>query len=255
VSWLDVLLLFVAGSAAGTINAVVGSGSLITFPALLALGYPPVLANVTNNIGVLPGSISGAVAYRRELRGQWRQVLPLAVCSAIGGLIGALLLLVLPASAFNGIVPVLILLAVVLVIVSPWLKRWSAARQAKAEAEMARGERPALWIATGLTGVYGGYFGAAQGVILLSILSILLKGGMQRANAYKNVLAATANGAAAVVFVLSTPVAWLAALIIAVGAVIGGQIGGSVGRRLPPIVYRGIIVVIGIIAIIYFYLG
>ena len=254
-SWLDVLLLFVAGTAAGTINAVVGSGSLITFPALLALGYPPVLANVTNNIGVLPGSISGAVAYRRELHGQWRHVLPLAGCSALGGLVGALLLLVLPASAFNGIVPVLILLAVVLVIVSPWLRRWSAARQAKAEAEMARGERPALFAATGLTGVYGGYFGAAQGVILLSILSILLKGGMQRANAYKNVLAATANGAAAVVFVFSTPVAWVAALVIAVGAVIGGQIGGSVGRRLPPIVYRGIIVVIGIVAIIYFYVG
>lgn len=252
-SWLDVLILFVAGTAAGTINAVVGSGSLITFPALLALGYPPVLANVTNNIGVLPGSISGAVAYRRELRGQWRQVLPLAGCSAVGGLIGALLLLVLPASAFNGVVPVLILLAVVLVIVSPWLKRWSAARQAKTEADMARGERPTLFTTVGLTGVYGGYFGAAQGVILLSILSILLKGGMQRANAYKNVLAATANGAAAVVFVFSTPVAWVAALIIAVGAVIGGQIGGRVGRRLPPIVYRGIIVVIGIVAIIYFY--
>jgi uncharacterized membrane protein YfcA len=252
-SWLEVVLLFVAGTAAGTINAVVGSGSLITFPTLVALGYPPVLANVTNNIGVLPGSISAVFSYRREMKGQWRAILPLAICSAVGGLTGALLLLVLPASAFDEIVPVLILLACVLVIAGPWLKRVSAARQAKAQRESAPGERATLLTGTALTGVYGGYFGAAQGVILLALLSILVRGGMQRANAYKNVLAGVANGAAAVVFVFSTPVAWLAALIIAVGAILGGQIGGSVGHRLPPVVYRVIIVAIGIAAIIYFY--
>lgn len=264
------IILFAAGTAAGTINTVVGSGSLITFPVLVALGYPPVLANVTNNIGVLPGSISGAVVYRRELRGQWRALLPLAGCSAAGGLIGALLLLVLPASAFDAVVPVLILLACVLVIAGPRLKRWSETRQAtaqdagrltarlgdEAEEERARfapGERAALLGSTALTGVYGGYFGAAQGVILLSILSVLVRGGMQRANAYKNVLAATANGAAAVIFVFLTPVAWLAALVIAAGAILGGQIGGRLGRRLPPVVYRVIIVAIGLAAIAYFW--
>jgi uncharacterized membrane protein YfcA len=280
VSLIDIVILFVAGVAAGTINTVVGSGSLVTFPTLLALGYPPVLANVTNNIGVFPGSISGAIAYRRELRGQWRRVFPLAVCSAIGGLAGALLLLLLPESAFDEIVPVLIIIACVLVVIAPRLRRWSAARQdamaarvsttrattkgadepgdgapgaEASEPRMTGGQVTTLTSGTTLTAVYGGYFGAAQGVILLALLSILVRGGLQRANAYKNVLAATANGAAAVVFVFATPVSWLAALTIAVGSVVGGQVGGSIGRRLPPVVYRVVIVAIGLAAIVYFY--
>lgn len=250
-NWIDVAVLFASGTAAGIINTVVGSGSLVTFPALLALGYPPVLANVTNNIGVLPGSISGAIAYRRELRGQLPVILPLTAFSAVGGLAGAILLLILPASAFNNVVPVLIVIACVLVVVAPRLKRWAAARELKSGSGSER--RLALFTSTGLTGIYGGYFGAAQGVILLSTLSILLPGDIQRANAYKNILAAVANGAAAVVFVFTTEVAWLAAGVIAIGAILGGQIGGSVGRRLPPVVYRVIIVAIGIAAIVYFY--
>jgi uncharacterized membrane protein YfcA len=252
VTWLEALLLFVAGTAAGTINTVVGSGSLVTFPTLLALGYPPVLANVTNNIGVLPGSISGAIAYRQELKGQARGVVPLAVCSLIGGASGALLLLVLPASAFDAIVPVLIIAACVLVVAAPWLKRW-ALRRATRVRPGGSGGRTTLLTSTGLTGVYGGYFGAAQGVILLALLSILLPGDLQRANAYKNVLAAVANGAAALVFVVTTSVAWFAGGIIALGAILGGQLGASVGRRLPPLVYRIVIVLIGIAAVVYFY--
>ena len=254
-TWLDALILFVAGTAAGTINTVVGSGSLITFPALLALGYPPVLANVTNNVGVLPGSISGAIAYRRELKGQWRGLLPLAGSSAIGGLSGALFLLVLPAAAFDMIVPVLIIGACVLVVASPRLRIWALRRRTAMDART--GGKPAprvgLTTATGLTGVYGGYFGAAQGVILLAILSILLPGDLHRANAYKNVLAAVANAAAAVVFVFTTQVAWLAGGVIAIGAILGGQIGASVGRRLPAVVYRAVIVLIGLAAVVYFY--
>jgi uncharacterized protein len=252
VTWLEALLLFVAGTAAGTINTVVGSGSLVTFPTLLALGYPPVLANVTNNIGVLPGSVSGAIAYRRELKGQARSVLPLAVCSLVGGASGALLLLVLPASAFDAIVPVLIIAACVLVVAAPWLKRW-AFRRATAARSGGTGRATTLLTTTGLTGVYGGYFGAAQGVILLALLSIMLPGDLQRANAYKNVLAAVANGAAALVFVFTTSVAWFAGGIIALGAILGGQLGASVGRRLPPVVYRVVIVLIGIAAVVYFY--
>jgi uncharacterized protein len=252
VTWLEALLLFVAGTAAGTINTVVGSGSLVTFPTLLALGYPPVLANVTNNIGVLPGSISGAIAYRRELKGQARGVLPLAVCSLVGGACGALLLLVLPASAFDAIVPVLIIAACVLVVAAPWLKRW-AFRRATAARTGGTGRATTLLTSTALTGVYGGYFGAAQGVILLALLSIMLPGDLQKANAYKNVLAAVANGAAALVFVFTTSVAWFAGGIIALGAILGGQLGASVGRRLPPVVYRIVIVLIGIAAVVYFY--
>ncbi|MEO8907243.1 MAG: sulfite exporter TauE/SafE family protein [Microbacteriaceae bacterium] len=250
-SWLDVVVLLVAGTAAGTINTVVGSGSLITFPALLALGYPPVIANVTNNIGVFPGGVSGAFAYRRELKGQWRALLPLAAFSFTGGLAGAILLLILPASAFDAIVPVLIIVACVLVIASPWLKRWASSRQADAHATP--GQRVALRSGAGLTGVYGGYFGAAQGVILLALLSILLPGDLNKANAYKNVLAAMANGAAAVVFVFTGKIDWLAALIIAIGAIAGGQIGATIGRRLPALVYRIVIVVIGVAAVVYFY--
>ena len=250
-SWVEVVVLFVSGTLAGIINTVVGSGSLITFPVLLALGYPPVLANVTNNVGVFPGSISGAIAYRKELKGQLRPVVALATFSAIGGLSGALLLLQLPAEVFDTIVPALIVLALLLVVFGPRIKRAIAARRLdRGEAEPSN--KVALFTTTALTGVYGGYFGAAQGVILLSSLSILLPGSLQRANAYKNVLAATANGAAAIVFVLISQVAWLAAGVIAIGAIFGGQIGGWVGQRLPPIVLRIVIVVVGLAAIAYF---
>ncbi len=249
-SWIEVVVLFVSGTLAGIINTVVGSGSLITFPVLLALGYPPVLANVTNNVGVFPGSISGAIAYRKELKGQLKPVLALATFSALGGLAGALLLLQLPAEVFDGVVPALIVLALLLVVFGPRIKRAIAAR--RLARDDAPNNRVALFTTTALTGVYGGYFGAAQGVILLSSLSILLPGSLQRANAYKNVLAATANGAAAIVFVLISQVAWLAAGVIAIGAILGGQIGGWVGQRLPPLVLRIVIVVVGLAAIAYF---
>lgn len=248
-TWVEIVILFVSGTMAGIINTVVGSGSLITFPALLALGYPPVLANVTNNVGVLPGSISGAVSYRKELKGQFKPVALLAIFSGLGGLAGALLLLQLPAEVFDGVVPALIILACVLVVVGPRLKKAIAARRAKKDVST---HKVALFVTTGLTGVYGGYFGAAQGVILLSGLSILLPGSIQRANAYKNVLAAVANFAAAIVFVAITEVAWLAAAIIAAGAILGGQIGGWVGQRLPPLVLRIVIVAVGVAAITYF---
>ena len=248
-SWLEVAILFVSGTAAGVINTVVGSGSLVTFPILVALGYPPVLANVTNNIGVLPGSISGAVTYRRELKGHALSLTVLALFSAVGGLAGALLLLRAPAAAFDAVVPFLILLACVLVIVSPWLKRKIEARKSKSDMHK---NRIMLATTTALTGVYGGYFGAAQGVILLSSLSILLPGGIQRANAFKNVLAATANFAAAIVFVATTHVAWLAAGVIAAGAILGGQLGGRLARHLPPTVFRIIVLIIGLIATVYF---
>ena len=248
-TWFEVAILFLSGTLAGIINTVVGSGSLVTFPALLALGYPPILANVTNNVGVLPGSISGAIAYRKELKGQFKPVALLAIFSGLGGLAGALLLLQLPAEVFDGVVPALITLACVLVIVGPRLKQAIAARRARKGVPT---HKVAPFVTTGLTGVYGGYFGAAQGVILLSGLSILLPGSIQRANAYKNVLSAVANFAAAIVFVAISQVAWLAAGVIAAGAILGGQIGGWVGQRLPPLVLRIVIVAVGIAAIIYF---
>lgn len=235
-----------AGLVAGTINTVVGSGSLITFPTLLALGYPPRVANVSNTVGLVPGSVSGAVGYRRELAGQRPRVLDLGICSVAGGLTGAVLLLVLPPGVFNAVVPVLVLAAVVLVVVQPRLSAWLAARGRRP------GARPGMALRAGVyaTGVYGGYFGAAQGVILVALLSLLLADGLQRLNGLKNVLAALVNGVAALLFIVTAPVAWAPAVILAVTSTIGGQLGAVIGRRLPPVLLRAVTVVVGVIALV-----
>lgn len=242
---LDALAIFAAGLAAGTINTVVGSGSLITFPTLIALGYPPVLANVSNNIGLVPGSMSGAYGYRRELEGQRRRLTGLGCASIAGGVSGAVLLLVLPGSVFKDVVPVLIVIAVALVVFGPRL----SARVATRRAGKGRPLAPLLVATVYATGVYGGYFGAAQGVILIALLSIFVADGLQRLNAAKNVLALLVNGMASVVFVLATAVDWKVVGIIAGGSVIGGQIGASVGRRLDPGLLRAVIVVVGLVAV------
>ena len=240
---LEALALLAAGTAAGAINAVVGSGTLITFPTLLAFGYAPVLANVSNNIGLVPGSVSGAWAYRRELAGQRARVLRLAGASLTGGVIGAIALLELPESAFDAIVPVLILLACVLGVLQPRLSERLAARRRP----VAHGG-PAVLAGVGLTGVYGGYFGAAQGVLLMALLGIFIDDDLQRLNAVKNVLAGLVNAVAAVIFIAVSEVAWGAAAMIAIGSTIGGQVGGSYGRKLSPAMLRGIIVVVGLTA-------
>jgi uncharacterized membrane protein YfcA len=250
---LEAVAILLAGVAAGGINAVVGSGTLITFPTLLAFGVPPVTANVSNNIGLAPGSVSGAIGYRRELVGQRARVLRLVSASFVGGLSGAVLLLVLPEGAFETVVPVLIGLGLVLVVVQPRLSRRVAARR-EAAGETA-GSRPDpwwVWPATLLAGVYGGYFGAAQGVILMGILGIGIEESLQRLNAVKNVLAAVVNGIAGVLFVVVADVDWWIVLLIAVGSVVGAQLGATVGRRLPPTVLRGVIVVVGLAALASF---
>lgn len=235
------LAILGAGFAAGTINTIVGSGSLITFPTLLALGYSPVLANVTNTIGLVPGSVSGAIGYRRELEGQRPRIFKLGVASATGGLVGAALLLLLPGSLFRGIVPVLILVACALVLVQPRLSRRLAGRP---EPSRPHGG-PLLMAGLFGTGVYGGYFGAAQGVILIALLGISLDDTLQRLNGVKNVLAAIVNGVAAVLFIVVADVAWSAAALLAVGATAGGQLGARVGRRIPAPLLRIVIVVVG----------
>jgi uncharacterized membrane protein YfcA len=243
-SVLDALIIVAAGLAAGTMNTIVGAGSLITFPTLLALGYAPVTANVSNTVGVLWGSVSGAIGYRRELRGQRRRVLVLGSASLMGGIVGGVLLLTLPSSVFRGVVPVLILVACGLVIVQPMLSRWVASRRRK---PVEHGGA-ALYVGIFVTGVYGGYFGAAQGVILLALLGIFIDDDLQRLNGVKNVLATIANGVAAVLFVFAAHVVWEVAALIAVGSVVGGQLGAHVGRRLPAKVLRVVIVAVGLVA-------
>ena len=242
------LAVLLAGTAAGAVNAIVGSGTLITFPVLLAVGYPPVLANVSNTVGLTPGSISGAIGYRAELAGQRARLLSLGVASVLGGLTGAVLLLTLPPGAFRAIVPVLIAISLVLVVLAPRLSR----RLATVPDAGAPPERGGAALHAGVygAGIYGGYFGAAQGVLLIGLLGLFLHEDLQRINAAKNVLAALVNGMAALVFVLVADVAWAAAGLIAVGSVIGGQLGASVGRRVPSPVLRALIVVVGVIAIV-----
>lgn len=237
----DVLALFGAGLAAGTVNTIVGSGSLITFPTLLAVGYPPLLANVTNNVGVLPGSFSALAVSRPELRGQRRRLVRLSAGSLLGGSLGAVLLLLLPETVFDRVVPVLILLACALIAVQP---RITAAIKRRGH-PIAHGPL-LLWAAVLLTGLYGGYFGAAQGVILIALFGVFFEEGLARLNAAKNLLAGLANLSAAIVFVLAVDVAWAAVLVLAVGATIGGQFGPRIGRRLPPAVYRVAIIVVGV---------
>ncbi len=242
----EIVAIAAAGLAAGAINTLVGSGTLITFPVLLAFGYAPVTANVTNTIGLVPGSVSGAIGYRRELAGQRARVVRLGAMSLAGGITGAVLLLVLPASAFKAIVPVFIAIALVLTVLQPRLARWLSNH----EIDLERRGSVLVSLAVYLTGVYGGYFGAAQGILLLAILGIALTQDLHRTNALKNVLAGLVNGVAGLYFAFAAHVDWGPAAIIAATAVVGAQLGARYGRRLPPQALRAVIVVVGVSAIV-----
>jgi uncharacterized membrane protein YfcA len=244
-TWLGALAIFAAGWLAGMINAIVGSGSLITFPTLVALGYSPLVANVSNNVGLVFGNISGVYGYRRELVGQAPRIRALTPWSAAGGLLGAILLLI-DHQAFKEIVPWLIVLAVIMVVLQPRLARALASRHGGAEHGGVL-----LRVGSFLTGVYGGYFGAAQGVILIAILAICIDDNWQRLNGYKNVAAGCVNLLAGILFVIFAPVNWTIAGIIAISSVLGAQVGAKVGRRLPPQVLRAVIVVGGLSVAIY----
>ncbi len=274
-SW-GLLVVAVAGVAAGMINAIVGSGSLFTFPTLLALGVPTVSANVSNNIGLVPGNVAAAWGYRAELAGQRRRTRALVPASLLGSVVGAGLLLVLPAGAFTAVVPVLIAIAVVLVFVQPRLQA-SLKRRSAASSDAATGSAagapadggaaaataspaapavarvsPLLIAGVFVAGVYGGYFGAAQGVLLIGLLGSLVVETLQRLNGVKNVLALVVNATAALVFAVfaSSRIEWPVVLAVAVGSTIGGILGARVGRRLSPTVLRVVIAVVGVAAIV-----
>jgi uncharacterized membrane protein YfcA len=231
---------------AGTINTVVGSGTLVTFPVLLGIGLSPVTANVTNTVGLVPGSVSGTYGYRRELEGQGRHAAILSTASFCGAIAGAVLLLELPAGAFHAIVPVLIVLALLFVVFGGQITDWLAARGRHRSDKVT----VPLWLALLGTGVYGGYFGAAQGVLMMGILGMFLADSLQRQNALKNLLSAVTNVVAAAVFVLTSHIDWTAAALVAAGAIVGGLLGARIGRRMSPSVLRATIVVIGIAALV-----
>ncbi|HEX3616143.1 MAG TPA: sulfite exporter TauE/SafE family protein [Solirubrobacteraceae bacterium] len=238
--------IFVAGIAAGTINTVVGSGTLITFPTLLAFGYAPVTANVSNTIGLVPGSVSGAVGYRSELTGQRERVLALGTAAVCGGVLGSILLLILPASAFKAIVPFFIAVALVLIVMQKQINRALGDRRRQT------GERVPLATLAGAfgCGIYGGYFGAAQGILMMAVLGLSVDDSLQRLNAVKVITTGLTNLVAGVVFVLAAHVAWDVAGLIACGSIIGGVLGARYGRRLSPRALRALIIVVGIVAIV-----
>ena len=246
--WWEAAIIALAGLWAGLINTVVGSGTLVTFPVLVALGYPPVTATTSNSIGLISGSITGAVGYRSELVGHGRRLVGYAVASFLGAIGGTVLLLWLPADAFETIAPILVGISVLLVIVQPALSR-----RLKLKDREATGRRssPLLYVLIFLVGVYGGYFTAAQGIMLVGVMGLLLADPLQRLNAFKNALTAVVNLVAGVIYAIVAPVSWPVVGLPAVSSIVGGLLGASVGRRLSPTVLRGAIVVIGTAAFVH----
>ena len=253
-SSFEIIVIFLAGVWAGTINAVVGSGTLVTFPILIAFGFPPVTATMSNAVGQVPGGVSGTWGYRRELKGQGHRIRQQLPASLLGAVTGAYLLLHLPPTTFEAVVPVLLVMALILVITQPFIQRWLRRRAAAAgrdRAEQTTTQRIVLIGATYLIGVYGGYFAAAQGVLLVGVMGAMLPESLQRVNALKNLLSLGVNVVAATAYTIVAfhQISWPAAGLIAAGTLIGGFIGARVGRRLPAPVLRAVIVVLGCAAI------
>lgn len=240
-------LVLLAGFVAGFVNVIVGAGTLFTFSALVTMGVPPLVANVSSSVGLVGGNVAGSWGYRERLVGQAPRLRVLLPASLLGAGVGVVLLLVLPAAAFRAIVPALVLASVVLIVVQPRLQRRAAQRGATPSPHQVG---PGSWAAVFGSGVYGGYFGAAQSVLLLGILGTWVEPDLQRANAIKNVLTAAVNALAAVLFAVAAPVDWEVAGLIFVSATVGGWLGARVGTRLPSAVLRGVIVVVGLVAVV-----
>lgn len=249
-----VLLIGLAGFAAGAINALVGSGTLITFPTLVALGYPPVTSTMSNAVGLVAGGVSATWGYRAELDGQWDRLRWQIPASLAGAALGAYLLLHLPEQVFIAVVPALLVLALLLVVSGPRIQSW-ARRKAEAQGRSAEHVSPVrmalLVLGTFAVGVYGGYFTAAQGILLVGVMGALLPESMQRMNAAKNLLALVVNVVAALGYTLvaSERISWSVAAIIAASSLVGGLIGARYGRRLSPNALRSTIVVVGLIGL------
>lgn len=250
----QMIVIVLAGVAAGAINSLVGSGTLITFPTLVALGFPPVTATMSNAIGLVAGGVSGTWGYRAELKGQWRRLRWQIPASIVGAGIGAFLLLHLPEKVFAQIVPVLLVLALVLVLAGPRIQAY-ARRRAEALGRSAEHVSPtrmaALVLGTFAVGIYGGYFTAAQGILLIGVMGALLPEDVQRMNAAKNLLATLVNVVAAVSYTLVAfdRISWPVAGLIAAGSLVGGWLGSRYGRRLSPAALRAVIVAVGLIGL------
>ena len=263
--WWQVALILVAGVWAGLINTIVGSGTLVTFPVLVTMGVPPVTASMSNAMGLIAGNLTGAWSYRSELGGVKHTLKKLIPCSLLGGVIGAAFLLTLPEEVFGVAAPILIVVALLFVIFQPRLQALVRRRKAQQEAAAAdtetsggevdpdRSKQPlALYVLVFLAGIYGGYFVAAQGVLLVGILGVFLLASMQAANAVKNVLVAAVNIVAALSYILLAfdRINWWVVLFIALSSTLGSWLGAKIGKRLSPIALRTVIVILGVVALV-----
>ncbi|WP_340109248.1 sulfite exporter TauE/SafE family protein [Pikeienuella sp. HZG-20] len=239
----DFVLLVSAGFTAGTINALAGGGTIFTFSALMAVGLPPVVANATSAVSVLPGQIAAAAAYRREIAAALRHLRPYAIISAIGGVAGGLLLLKTDPSLFRWLVPFLILFATVLFIAAP---RIASLGERLAERRSSSGPGAAAVGLQGLVAVYGGYFGAGMGIMMLATLSLTEGRDFHRLNAAKNILACIMQGLAVVVFVVSGTVDWPSVVIVACASIAGGWASVTVGRLIPQAIIRALVIATGL---------
>ncbi len=241
---MNLALLAAAGVAAGAINSAVGSGTLLTYPLLLAAGLPPVVANGTNSLGISPGNAAGAFVYRKKLTGRRNTVVALMAMIGIGAVIGATLVLRLPARVFETVVPWLIIGACVLVVVQPRISRFITSRGIDPLSLPKSAIYPLLFV----VGIYAGYFGAAQGIVLIAVLGTMFSTDLQISNAAKNVLQGVSNFVAAIIFVIAGAVSWPAAIAVGAGAFLGGFIGAPIAKRMPDAALRTLIVAVGLTA-------
>jgi uncharacterized membrane protein YfcA len=250
---LQYVLIASAAIAAGAVNALAGGGTLITFPMLTAVGVPPVAANITNTVALLPGYLGATLAQRKDLRGQEHRLWWAIPAGLLGGVIGGILLLNTGERLFRDLVPFLILAASGLLAFQERLRRWVARRTTgKGRTTGPTNERWAA-LPVGLAAIYGGYFGAGLSVIILAVLAVILEDSLTRLNALKQAVAFATNIAAAIFFLFSGQVVWLAAAVMAVGALVGGVVGGRLAGRIQPSLLRYVVVAIGIVvSVIYF---
>lgn len=251
---IQIILIALAGMAGGAVNALAGGGTLITFPVLTAVGIPPVAASITNTVALSPGYFGATLAQIKDLHGQGKRLRLLVPTGALGGIVGGLLLLHTTDKAFRELVPYLILMAAILLALQDRLRAWLLRRleQSGRSGLHEAWAIPPVFVAS----IYGGYFGAGLSVIVLAVLGLVLEDTLTRLNGLKQAIAFSVNIAAAIFFVFSGQVVWLAAIIMAIGALAGGSLGGRLAGRVKPGTLRRIVVVIGVfVAIIYLVRG
>jgi uncharacterized membrane protein YfcA len=252
VTGLEQLAILAAGLGAGVLTSTVGVASLLSFPVLVALGISPVVANASNTVGLIPAGLSGSFGYREELREHPKVTWTVIITCSVGAVAGAALLLGLPPGVFEAVVPWLILFTCLLVGAQPWIIRWLRRHQDEAYPPKPRTMMsPVTAFFATLTGVYGGYFGAGSGVMMVAVLGLGLDLDFRVVNGLKTLAVVSGNLVAGFIFVFVADLDWTAVALLAIGSVFGGYIGARIGRKLPPALFRVLIVAAGVTAAVF----